>query len=335
MGRITIVGMGPIGVSIGLALKKVGVSDTEIVGTANDRRALSTAAQMQAVDNTDGNLKSAVRGAGLVILDASLKETEELLEALGPLLSDGCVVTDTGASKGRIMESAEQHLPNGVQFVGGHPLIKKRLQSLDDANAGLFEGADYCILPAKSADQSAVKTVVGLAETIGAIPFFMDLEEHDSFAAAMQHLPIVLSTAFVTATAGSEGWREMHRLAASNFSDFSQLAADEPEDNEAACLAKPDALVHWVDRMITELYSYRNQIKERSYDLIDNFTKAEEARGRWEQGKVVTSEGQVLPSTGDLMGAAFVGQGLMNRYKKLSQSSEKKENDDRRSSRRG
>ena len=328
-------GMGPIGVSIGLALKKVGVSDTELVGTANDRRALSTAAQMGAVDSTDGNLRSAVRGAGLVILDASLRETEELLEAVGPSLEEGCVVTDTCASKGRIMESADRHLGKGVQFVGGNPLIKKRLEGLDDANAALFEGVDYCILPAESANQSAVKTVVGLAETVGASPFFLGLEEHDSFAAAMQHLPIVLSTAFVTATAGSEGWREMHRLAASNFSDFSRLAADDPEDNEAAFLAKPDALVHWVDRMITELYSYRSQIKERSYDLIDNFTQAEEARGRWEQGKVVTSEGQTMPSTGDLMGAAFVGQGLMNRYKKMTQATEKKENDVRRSSRRG
>ena len=333
MGQITIVGMGPIGVSIGLALKQAGVVDTKIVGTAKDRRALSTAAQMGAVDKIDGNLRSAVRGSGLVILDASLKETEEFLEALGPVLDQGCVVTDTGASKGRIIEAADRHLPDGIDFVGGHPLIKKRLRSLDDADAALFDGAEYCILPAGSANRSSVRTVVGMVETMGANPFFLDLEEHDSYAAAMHHLPIVLSTAFVTATAGSEGWREMHRLAASDFSDFSELAANDPEDNEAACLAKPDALVHWLDRIIAELSSFRSQINERSFDLIDNFTRAQEARDRWEAGRVVAYEGPGLPSTGDMMGAAFVGQRLYDRYKKITQP-EKKEDDGRRSSRR-
>ena len=334
MGRITIVGMGPIGVSIGLALKKRGIGDTEIVGTAKDRRTLSSATQMGAVDSTDGNLKSAVRGAGLVILDASLKDTEDLLEALGQLLDTSCVITDTGASKGRIMELAEQHLPKGIDFVGGHPLIKKRLEGPEDADAALFEDADYCIMPAESANKSSVKTVVGLVETLGAVPYFLDRDEHDSYAAAMNHLPIVLSTAFVTAVAGSEGWREMHRLAASDFGDFSRLAANDPEENEAACLAKPDALVHWLDRMIAELYAYRSQIKERSQDLIDSFANAQEARDRWEAGMVVTSNARPLPSTGEMMGAAFVGQGLMNRYKEMTEGQDKKD-DDQRPSRRG
>lgn len=317
MERITIVGMSPIGASIGLGLKRARLRDTEVVGTSRDRDALSTASKIGAVDRTVANLSSAVQGAQLVVLDAPINEIKELLEVIGPILEDGCVLTDTGSAKIPVIEWADENLAAGTSFVGGHPLLKKQVQSLDDADSSLFESIHYCVIPAKSANQQSVKTVVGLVEALGAKPLFLDAHEHDSYAAAMNYLPTVLSSAFVTATAGSEAWREMHRLAASDFGDFSRLASNDPLDNEAASLANPDALVHWLDEMITELYAYRNRIKDRSDDLLDSFVQAWEARARWEANVVLDSEGPRLPSAGDSMASAFFGERLTERYRKM------------------
>ena len=137
MGRMTIVGFGPVGASIGLGLKRAKLRDTEIVGTSRSRSALSAASKAGAVDSTTTNLRSAIIGAQLVVLDVPLSETKEMLEAIGPILEGGCVVTDTGATKVRVMEWAEECLPKGISFVGGHPLPKKRLQTLPHQQARL------------------------------------------------------------------------------------------------------------------------------------------------------------------------------------------------------
>ena len=325
MQRITIIGIGPIGASIGLALKRAGLSDTEIVGTSGDRDLLSAVSKLGAVDKTISNLRSAVDDAQIVILDTPLGETRELLEAIGPMLGHGSVITDTGIAKERVIEWAEESLPRGVSFVGGHPLPKKQPRSLEEADASLFEDITYCIIPAKSADQEAVKAVVGMVETLGAKPLFLDISEHDSYAAAMSYLPIVLSAAYVTTTSNSESWREMHRLAGPEFGDLSRLVANDPQDNETACLSNPDALVHWLDQMITELYSYRNQIKERSDDLLDNLIRGWEAQARWEVGTVVEEEGQRLPSAGEMMATSAMGGRLFDRYKQTMGRDKKKE----------
>ena len=318
MERISIIGMGPIGTSIGLALKRASMPDTEIVGSSRDRDSLTAASKMGAVDSTTASLRSAMDGAQLVILDMPTTEIKDLLEVVGPVFDDGCIVTDTAPIKLSVLEWAEEYLPKGVDFIGGHPLPKKPVQGPDDADASLFEGAEYCVIPSKSAGQGSVSTVVNLVEKLGAKPLFLDPREHDSYAAAMTNLPLVLSSAFVTVTSGSSSWREMSRLAASEFAGYSSLAANDPADNEAACLANPEALVHWLDQMITELYSYRNQIKEQSEDLLEPFVRAWEARARWENDAVVDSAQPTLPTAGESMATALVGGRLVERYRQMT-----------------
>ena len=188
---------------------------------------------------------------------------------------------------------------------------------MQDADHTIFDGVNYTVTPSKSADDAAIRTVVGLVESLGARPLFLDASEHDSYAAAMHYLPIVMSSAFVNATAGSDGWREMHKLAEAGFGDYSQLASNDPMDNEAVCLADPDTLVHWVDQLILELYAYRNQIKEDGQGLLERFVEAWELRARWEAGAVERDDNAVsLPSSGESMATAFFGSRLSSRLRK-------------------
>ena len=324
MERITIIGMSPLGASIGLALMRARLRNTEIIGTSVDRNSLTTAAKMGAMDKAISRVRNAVEGAQLIIMDTPLTETRDALEVVGGTAPDGCVVTDTGAAKVRVLEWAQQTLPPNVSFIGGHPLTKNPLASLDDASASALEGVDYCIIPSANAEGEALRTVVGLVERLGAKPLFLDAKEHDSYAAAMTYLPIVLSSAFVTATTQTDGWREMHRLAASEFAEASHYAGNDPLDNELASRASPEELVHWLDQMIVTLYSYRNQIKEDSEGLLDAFIKAWEARARWEADAVVPSEDPGLPSAGESMASAFLGDRLARRMREMSGKDEPK-----------
>ena len=144
MDRITIVGMGPVGTSIGLALKQAKLDNTEIVGTSAERSDLTKASKMGAVDNAIPNLRSAVEGAKLVVLDVSITDTRELLDVLGTILDNGAVITDTGTTKVRVTEWAEESLPKGISFVGGNPLMKTPIVSLEDANPAARSRSSNC-----------------------------------------------------------------------------------------------------------------------------------------------------------------------------------------------
>ena len=325
MDRITIVGMGPIGASIGLALKRAHLPDLEVVGTSGNGRALSAASKIGAVDSTTGNLRSAITDAGLVILDTHVGETLEILEAIGPVLDDGCIVTDTCPTKVPLVSWAEKNLPRGISFVGGRPMPKSTPDSVEQADPSIFRDTEYCIIPSRSADQASVRTVVGMVERLEAKPLFLDPHEHDSYAAAMTYLPVVVSSAFMTATAGSESWREMHRLATSEFRHLSELASRDPQDSRDAAAANPDTLVHWLDQLITVLYDYRNRVKDGSDALLDSFINAWEAHARWEAGAVGEDEDRVrIPTAGDTMATFLVGGRLAERYREYTQRDKKK-----------
>lgn len=317
MERITIIGVGPLGVSIGLGLMKRRLHNTEVVISSGDRRVVNALSKMGAANETVSNLRSAVEGAQLVILDVPIGEMRELLEAIGPILDEGAVVTDTSATKTHILEWAETYIRDGVDFVGGHPLPKRMPNSIESADPSIFTDARYTVTPGKSADESSIRTVVGMIEALGSKPLFLDPAEHDSYAAAMHYLPLVMSSAFVNATAGSDGWREMHELADTNFDNFSRLASNDPLDNEAVCFASPDALVHWVDELIGQLYNYRNQIKDRDERLLERFVTSWELRARWEADAVVPDERIRLPSAAESMATAFFGDKLAKRMKSL------------------
>ena len=326
MERITIVGVGPVGVSIGQSLMKRNLKNTEVVITSGDRAVMSAVSKMDAAHKTIGGLRQAVETAQLVILDAPLGELHELMEVIGPSIEPGAVVTDTVSVKGPVMKWASEYLPSDASFVGGHPLLKEVPLSIEDADPAIFAGAKYTVTPGASSDEQSIRTVVGLIEALGARPVFLDPAEHDSYAAAMHHLPVVISSAFVNSTAGSEGWREMHMLAESQFEMFGRHATNDPLDNEAVCLADPESLVHWIDALILELYAFRNEIKDSNEELIERFVHAWELRAKWEADAVVPQDGVRIPSAGESIASAMLGEKLAERLGALRRKEEESEN---------
>lgn len=325
MERITIVGVGPVGVSIGLALMKRRLNNTEIVITSGDRAAMSAAKDMQAANQTISSMRNAVEGAHLIILDTPVAEMRDTMDSIGPYMEREAVVTDTCSVKTPVLRWANEFLPKDADFIGGHPLLKSPPHHMETASADIFKDTKYSIAPSDSAGEQSIRTVVGLVEALGATPVFLDPAEHDSYAAAMHHLPVILSSAFVTATAGSEGWREMHLLAESQFDAFGKHAANDPIDNEAVCLASRDALVHWIDQLILELYNYRNELKEDNDDLLERFIKAWEYRAKWESDAVVPREGTDLPTASEAMMSALMGERLARRLRVIRDRDEDKD----------
>jgi prephenate dehydrogenase len=278
--RITIVGTGLIGASLGLALKKAKLG-YEIVGHDKSSTAASKAKKLGAVDKTEWNLINAVEGAGLVILAVPVSAIKPTLEAIAPYLSEGTVVTDTASAKQIVLEWARTILPPGVNFIGGHPLVKTEGANSDAASADLFSGATYCIIPGAGAQPDAVQLLVGLATTVGAEPFFPAATEHDNFQAAVAHLPLLLATALMDLAAASPANREIRKMAGADFRRATALAETDGEASAQICAANRDGILRWMDAYAAELAKLRALVAAGGPQLQEIFDQACTSRAQW------------------------------------------------------
>jgi len=214
------------------------------------------------------------------------------MQEIAPHLPQRCVVTDTASVKGVVMEWAERALPQGAHFVGGHPMAGKERWGIDAAQGDLFQGRPYAIVAPPEAPDAAVEAVVALALQVGAHPLFLDAQDHDRLAAAVSHLPLVLSTALFSLAHTSPSWEDLARLAGPAFRDMTRLASGNPEMSRDICRFNAEAILHWLDRMAAELARYRHLIEGEGDGLLAAFQEAQQERelflsegqGAWDKG---------------------------------------------------
>lgn len=326
MQRIAIIGLGLIGGSLGLALKQAKLQGVEIVGHDKEPSAASKAHKKGAVDKTEWNLLAAVEGAGMVIIATPVMAVKDVLQHIGPKLPQDAIVTDAASTKEQVMGWAQEYLPETVSFIGGHPMAGKESAGVEAAEAGLFKGATYCLVPSPKAQPEATQRVAEMVQLIGAKPFFLDAAEHDVFVAAVSHLPMLISCALVTATMRSPSWREMSRLAASGYRDISRLASGSPEMNRDICLTNQTGILPWLNRYIEELEGYRLLVAEGGESLEKALSLAQEGREHWllhrERGE---EESHVeIPSAMDQLASLMAGDKLAQRYKDLMKHMEER-----------
>lgn len=341
MQRVTIIGLGLIGGSIGLGLRQwseaqgSGKSVLEVAGFDTDLDQQHYAQKIKAVDRASWDLARAVEGADLIIVASPVGAMEQTFETIGPLLKAGAVVTDTGSTKFDVLAWAKRLLPTTVSFVGGHPMAGKA-QSIEAADADLFKGATWCVAPAVTATEEAVRTVLGMVAALGAEPFFIDPAEHDAYVAGISHLPFTISAALMRTVSADPSWRDMKSLTAGGFRDVSRLAAGSPAMHRDILLTNRPAVSRWLDSYIEMLTDLRRNLdagdEAASEALLDFFTQARDARAEW--ATQTTREGELLHGTGaelstegisDQMGRMLLGGFGKRRRNAAERSTQTKE----------
>jgi prephenate dehydrogenase len=277
----TIIGLGLIGGSIGLALRQGRKPRWEIVGYSRRQDTVAKALSLGAIERGETNLEDAVGQAELVIIATPVLTVKEIFSRIVPYLRSNCIVTDVGSTKVQIMRWAGEILPPGVDFIGGHPMAGRETYGVEAAKAELFRRCTYCLTPSEEASPKSIDTVVGMVTELGAIPFFIDAQEHDNLVAGISHLPMLLSAALVSSTTKSTSWSKMSRLAASGYHDLTRLASGNPEVNAHICLSNQEAIVNWIDKFSQELKRYRRLVAKGDKRLERALTEANEARQEW------------------------------------------------------
>jgi prephenate dehydrogenase len=274
--KITIVGVGLVGGSIGLAIRRAGLERLRVVGYDKNHDTLRTAEKIGAIDEQAHDLGGAVRDAALVVLAVPIEAMRDTLTALARHLTPETVVTDTASTKGEVMRWARELLPEGASFVGGHPMGGKEDAGIEHAEATLFDGKAWVITPTVDASPSAIRSVTGLARICGAETLHMDPEEHDQYAAAISHMPLFTSTALFTLARSSASWDDLGAMAGPAFRDLTRLASGDPGLALGIWRTNREAVIHWIERMMAELGRYRNMLQDaQDEQLLQAFAEAQ------------------------------------------------------------
>jgi len=283
--RVSLVGLGLIGGSWGLALKQRGFAG-RITG-CDQPAVLDRALALGAIDRAEPELATAVRGADLVILAVPVGVILEQLASVWEAASPGALVTDTGSTKRVIMDRARGLFGRDPLFVGGHPLAGKEQSGIENAENTLFEGTCYIVSPLNPADldDDRVIELRRLIESMGALPYICDAETHDHTLAFFSHLPQLLSTGLASVVAEEDKVRPLPLdLAAAGFRDMTRLAESPYTIWRDICSTNEDKLRQALDVMIRKLETIKGQLTEGT--LEHEFEQGRALRECWRKLKI-------------------------------------------------
>ena len=326
MPKIAIVGTGLMGTSLAMALRNSQLLNLELVGTDSSGGARGGAQKSGAFNRIESRLLNAVEGADIVVLATPIMAMKELMEVLAPHLPEDCVVTDVGSSKKMVLEWADQYLPETVSFVGGHPMAGREAPGPENADPNLFRGKTYCVIPSPRASERAAAEITTMVEALECTPYYISADEHDSFVAAVSHLPFLMSVALVGCTSGSPNWDDIARVASSGYHDLSRLASGDTVMHRDICVTNPEPIVAWIDTFIRELYKIRQLLADSdnldTEAILNVFVKARDDRARWLAGDYGAQSRQYnphseLPTFAQSMGDMFVGRRLMDAQRRM------------------
>ena len=286
--QITIVGLGQLGASVGLALGKRR-DDIRRVGHDRTPETAKEAQKKGAIDDVKYNLPAAIREANLVLLSLPVSEIRSTLEVIAPDLQEGAVVMDTAPLQSAVAEWAQEILPKGCYYVGLvpaiNPLYLHRIDlGVDAAQEDLFDNGVVVLSTLPGVPEEAVKVVTDLIKTLGAMPLFADMAEIDGLMASTHIVPQLVAAALLNAVVDQPGWQEARKLAGRPFAALTSALVyqDEIGSLGEAALLNRENVSRVLDVVIGSLQGLRDDVANGNReDVSERLELALEGRRRW------------------------------------------------------
>jgi prephenate dehydrogenase len=283
--KLVIFGVGLIGGSVALALKKAnGINASlQIVGVGRTSESLHAALELGVIDIATSDIPHALKDADMVLIAAPVAQTPAILTAIKPHLNNNTVITDAGSTKGDVLRCAEEILGEQFsQFVGGHPIAGAEKSGVMAATADLYIKKNVVLTPTTNTNKQSITATTSLWQACGANISEMSAETHDSIFAAVSHLPHLLAFALVDDIASRANAAQLFSFAASGFRDFTRIAGSHPEMWRDISLANKVALLSELDAYQNELSQLKQLLtNEDGNGLQALFERASVARNAW------------------------------------------------------
>lgn len=325
--QISIIGLGEIGTSLGLALK-YQKDDLFRVGSDRHKYSEENAAAKGVVDKVIHPLIDAVADADIVVLALPADQTGEILHLIGRDLKPHAAVLDFSLNRAASLQLAKKTLQDPSHYLGIYPAINavyfdEAGNEHHTAHEDLFKNGSFVIAPAADTDPSAVKLASDLASLVGAYSFFTEPAELDGMISMIETLPKMLSVALLNTVWAQPGWSEARKMAGKTFAAMtrSNSLPRTPEQLAEEILGNRENSLRMINEYVSQLKNLRDLIQSSDQQsLTALFKEAQSGRenwltdyqaGKWRQEKAADFK---APSFGDYMGQMFLG-GLARRKK--------------------
>jgi len=285
--KVSIIGVGLIGGSFGLALKNKRLVG-QVVGIGRHIHKLKEAKRLGAIDKYTTDFARGVKDSDIVMVATPVSKIPLIVKRILPHLKDGCIITDVGSTKGGVVRKVEEILSKSsgrgrrpkVSFIGGHPMAGSEKQSVRNASADIFSGTTCVLTPIDRNSGKAIKVVRALWKEIGARVLLLKPEEHDYLVAYTSHLPHVLASTLANLM-GKVRKQDprVNRIIAGSISDMTRIAASNPEMWIDICLSNSKAVSESINATLKYLKKFKKSIEKRKKkELQDLFQKGRLAR---------------------------------------------------------
>ena len=278
--NICIVGLGLIGGSVGLAIKKKKLL-CKTIGYAKTKKTLTKATDRGLVDSTESTLSRAVEKADLVILATPLSTFKPLIQEMAPFLKRGCIITDTGSAKYLVIEELKGLIPSGVEFIPGHPIAGTEESGPDSGFPELFDNR-WCILtPTKNNSKDSIQAIKNFWELLGSKVEIMDALHHDKVLAITSHIPHLIAYNIVGTANDLANVTDLEviKYSAGGFRDFTRIAASDPKMWSDIFTYNSEAVIEMLNLFSHDLNNLKEAIiKNDSQLLFSRFEKTRSVR---------------------------------------------------------
>ena len=282
LGKVVIVGVGLIGGSFALALKRAGAVRT-VVGMGRSPAVLARARELGIIDAACESPQEAMHGADLVLLAEPVAQTGPILARLAPWIEERTVITDAGSTKSDVVAAARAALGARIaQFVPGHPIAGRESNGPDAALPDLYRGKKTVITALPENAPGAIERVAGAWRACGAVIHRLTPQEHDRVFAAVSHLPHLIAFALMNGIAGQAQGKEYLGLAGPGFRDFSRIAASDPKVWRDILLANRQELLAQSQLFQQSLKALEAMIESGNSEALEQaIGQASQARANW------------------------------------------------------
>ena len=259
--RLTILGVGLLGGSIGLAVKAANL-DCRIVGYGHRRLTLDTALNLGIIDEAFDSPAESVADSDWIILATPVGTFQSLLEQIAPALKANTIVTDVGSTKRSIVRLAESLLPDHAHFIGSHPMAGSEKRGIEFARADLFKNARCILTPTPASNPHAVEFVDEFWRLLGMHTARMSPDNHDRLVCDISHLPHALAAALVAMQSedalnlAGAGFLDTTRIAGGDGALWRDILVDN-RDNLTASLSRLRAQLDHLESMLSPDQSER------------------------------------------------------------------------------
>ena len=280
--KITLVGVGLLGGSLGLAIRQRRLSDV-VFGFVRRAAAAAECERTGAVDQATCDLTRAVEGADLVILCTPIAQMRSMAEQMLPVLKPGSIVTDVGSVKGSVVQQIETLIAErGAHFVGSHPMAGAEKMGLTAARADLFQNAVCVITPTANSNRDAVQRLEEFWKDVGGRPLNLTPEFHDDLVSRSSHLPHVVAAELANYVLSPAHPKEQAMLCANGFRDTTRIASGSPEMWRDIALANRKYLARVLGVFIEDLQEFQLALgNEDRKNIQEFFEKAKQRRDEW------------------------------------------------------